>query len=100
MFPSIIHVESLHSAHRKAQNCRNVTDYAFFRRFFSPILTTLMCRSRRALMQWPGEQTFVHLKALLAGKMESSTSVKADVLLFDVPIHPLLAIVVTQWTGE
>jgi len=31
MFPSIVYFESLHSAHRKAQNCRNVTVYTFFR---------------------------------------------------------------------
>lgn len=99
MFPSIVYLESLHSAHGKAQNCRNVTVHAFFRRFFSPILTTLMCRSRRAF-NVVARRAFVHLKVPQAGRMESSTSVKADVLLFDVPIHPLLAIVVTQWTGE
>lgn len=40
MFPSIIYLEFLHSAHRKAPNCSNVTVYAFFRRCASTSITS------------------------------------------------------------
>lgn len=60
----------------------------------SPIPMMLICRSRRAF-NVVVRRAFVHLKVLQAGRMESSTSFQVDVLFFDVPIHPLLAIVVT-----